>query len=76
MFGPRRSMSLFLLFVVFVFLMSTLFLPLCFADEVEPPPAEEEEEKAVFEQLQESLDEYLQLMSEGEVEEAFKALEE
>jgi hypothetical protein len=74
MFGSRKPLSLFLLFLTLIFLISGLFLPLCLAQEAEEPPPEEE--KPVFEQMQEALDEYLQLMGEGKVEEAFMVLEE
>ena len=75
MFGLRKPLPLFLLFVTLIFLISGLSLPLCLAQEVEePPPAEEE--KPALERLRESLDEYLQLMGDGEVEEAFVVLEE
>jgi len=75
MFESRKSLPLFLVFLTLIFLISALSLPLCLAQEAEePPPAEEE--KPALEQLQESLEEYLQLMGDGEVEEAFLVLEE
>jgi len=65
--------------MTFIFLISGLFLPVCLAQEAEEPPVEEppvEEEKPIFETLGEALEEYLLLMGEGEIEEAFAVLEE
>lgn len=74
MFGSRKRVSLFILLMTFVFLIPGLFLPVCLAQEAEEPPVEEEE--SPFQQFRETLDEYLMLMGEGEVEEAFTVLEE
>jgi hypothetical protein len=74
MFGSRRSLSLFLIFVTLIFLTSGLYLPLCLAQDGEEPPVGDQ--KPVLEQMREELDKYLQLMGEGKVEEAFAVLQE
>jgi len=79
MLRSRKRVSLFILLMTLILIVSGLFLPVCLAQEAEEPPAEEppvEEEKPIFETLREALDEYLLLMGEGEVEEAFAVLEE
>ena len=73
MFRSRKAMYILLPFITLIFLAVGFSLPVCLAEEVEEPV---EEEKTVFEQLLEDLEEYRQLMSEGEVEEAFEVLQE
>jgi methionyl-tRNA synthetase len=73
MFKSRKAMYVLLPFLTLTFLMVSLYLPVCLAEDIEEPV---EEEKTVFEQLQEDLEDYRQLMSEGEVEEALEVLRE
>ncbi len=70
MLSWRRFYSLFSI-VAMVLVALTLTLPVCLAQEAEPPA---EEEPAVFDELQAQLDEYLALMDDGEVEEALVVL--
>ena len=73
MFKSSKAMYLLLPFLTLIFLMVSFYLPVCLAEDIEEPV---EEEKTVFEQLQEVLEDYRQLMSEGEVKEAFEVLRE
>ena len=73
MFKSRKAMYVLLPFLTLIFLMVSFYLPVCLAEDTEEPV---EEEKTVFEQLQGVLEDYRQLMSEGEIDEAFEALQE
>lgn len=77
-YSRRRLFSMFSI-AVLVFVILTMALPACFAQEADPPPEEEPaepvvEETTVFDDLQAQLDEYLALMDEGKVDEALVVL--